>query len=100
VEKNLIVEYHVIKYYVVLHVVLVVLPVVAAVNAVDHVRLHQTGVLLTLPASCGPTCTTEEQQTESRQRVETIKRLKQVIIHMFMLKPVRSTAKIEGLSKT
>lgn len=38
------------------------LPIVSSVDRMDRVRLHQTGVLLTLPASCDPTCATEERK--------------------------------------
>lgn len=44
--------------------VLLSLPVVASVDAVYQARLHQAGVLLTLPASRDPTCAAEDRQAD------------------------------------
>lgn len=44
--------------------VFVAAPVVPSVDGVDNVRLDQTGVLLALPASRGPTCAAKGEQIQ------------------------------------
>lgn len=46
--------------------VFVFVPIVSSVDGMDNFRLNQTGVLLTLPASCDPTCTTEENKSRGK----------------------------------
>lgn len=41
------------------------LPIVPSIDAINHVRLHQTSVLLTFPSAC---CSTRTGETEQRQR--------------------------------
>lgn len=45
------------------------LPVVSAVDGADKIGLHQTGVLLALPAPRGPACAARERKEEMEERL-------------------------------
>ena len=53
--------------------VFVFLPIVPSVDGLDDVRLHQAGVLLTLPSPSGPTCAAVEGQKVGDTEMSALK---------------------------